>query len=1104
MKGIDRHMKSKFANAILIVLMVQILFFAASTRGVSQVTTADLSGTVKSGQNQPIPNCKVLMVNTDRQESRAAISDTNGNFIFTLLTPGNYSLRVEQAGFKAYVISSLALRAGDSGIVHADLVAGSPTDHIVGSVVIMGATQTAVAGRAVQDIPENQRNYVNLAQIQVGANEGSNAAASTSDSSRPGAQHQTAIISVNGQPDSLNQHMIDGIDNNDRLQGYALLHPSVEAIASVQVKTSNLTADIGRTGGGALLVTTKSGTNALHGNVFEYLRNDSVDAYAFQFGAHNRKPELRQNQFGGSAGGAIKKDRTFFFGDYEGFRLIQGAYPSQLTVPTAYEETHPGDFSDIGGSVLTSSQIDPVGLKYFQLLPTPNSGTNHYVGAGKGFNLSHAIDARIDHKLYATDKLFVRFGYNKISLMTPGILPDVTITGMTISPGGNSSVYPGSGNLNAYNGQLNYNHAFNKRLTMSLTAAYTNYDNFQTPLAYGLTPNATWGQPGTNFSQRTTGLAPISVLNGFAYGNADNSYPYPLHDTVYQYKGLANYAYHLHNIKVGGTLIDRQIRGDQDSNGTGNWTFSTYQTLLTGTFTAVTQNYALVTQHFNTWEPSAFVADTWKPVKTLTIDAGLRYEIFTPYTEQHNQLSSFDPSTGAILVAGQNGVSDRVNIKVGFHNVSPRLGFSWQLKNNLVLTGSAGIGYYMTDMKAKSLRVSLPFSYAYGPCSSTTCTTAYNTFAKGLPSVTTPDMNNLTGSLASAVDPSWKTSYNYMYNLGIQKTVKGNKITLGLVSSPGRHMGQMLPDRNTPGPNTATSVNPLRPYYSELPGITTISLYQTEGVSSYNAFQAVVNKNLSKGLSYSFNYTWAHGLDDGTGVTNPNQTLTGFGTLPTQIGKVVQGRRYDYGNSNMDVRHRIASTVTYELPFGAGAHGIRSIMEKGWRCTVVPTWVTGSPYNIANATTASGTLPGMSNAERPNMIANPHLSHPGLGEFFNVNAFQSEQKGTIGQLVGSNSPVGSIGPYFSAKNLLHGPHNRKADIGLAKSFPITDSKAQAILFRVEVFNLTNTANFAPPAHSLVMSADGVTPNLSNGYGTLTAPAANYTPREIQFALRYQF
>ena len=1080
-----------------------------------QATTAEVSGSVKNANGAAILQAKIVLTNQDTKEARTASPDQSGNFTLSLLPPGQYVMQITAKGFKTATVQQFTLRSGDHASIHADMQKGAIDQSIPLTAVIAATASTGISGKAVEDIPERQRNYVNLAQIQAGANEGSSAGAANGDSNRPGAQHITATVSVNGQPDSMNQHLIDGMDNNEKYQGISLVHPSMESVASVQVKSSGVTADIGRTTGGALMVSTKSGTNVFHGGVFEFFRNDIFDPTPYQFGAHGRKPEIRQNQFGGSLGGPLQKGKTFFFGDYEGFRLVQGFVPQSVVVPTAYEHNNPGDFSDIGGTVLSPSQIDPIGLAYFMMYPVPNTGgsdSNTYSGAGSGFNYTHNVDFRIDRTLAKKSKVDFVFNYFNVSAFTPGVLPVATYGGVTIAPGGNTANFPGGLEIDAYRFQPSFTHSFNQHWSLSLAAQYVNFLILKTPLGYGTYANETWGQPNININLKTSGLAPITVLNGDNIGNADYSFPNPNHENLFEYKGAVTFVHGAHQVRFGGDLIRRDVRAPQDPNGAGQWTFSNYQTLLQGVYTAVQRNFGLVIQHLATWEPSAFVTDTWRLEPNLTVEAGLRYEVYTPYTEEHNYMSTFDPVNVKILVAGQNGVNSMAGLSTKHTNFAPRVGFSWQTHDKTVITGSAGMVYFMPNLKNRSENINMPYAYGYGPCSSTTCAAAYSTFADGLPYPTTPDMTNPTGSMATPVDPQFRPSYNYIFNLGVQHKIAGNMVRIGYANEMGRHLHQMLPDVNTPAPNTATNVNPLRPFYSVYPNLRQVALLRSEGVSMYNGLQVVVNKPMSHHYSYSLNYTWAHGLDD---ATNPNGNTSGLGVLPSEIGKVVAGHRFDYGNSDMDVRHRIAANVMYALPYRSDWNGLRKTLTAHWEVNAVESWSTGVPFSVTNASMISGALPGQNNSERSNMIASPTLNHPGVKEFFNTEAFQAQQKGTVGQLFGSDSDVGSIGSWVESKNALHGPHNRRLDASLAKTFPLGAQNRYNIVFRAEIFNVTNTMNFAPPNHSLVPDSTGYQTTQSgttlltggyptNSFGALTAPSGNYMPRDIQFALKFQY
>jgi hypothetical protein len=254
----------------------------------------------------------------------------------------------------------------------------------------------------------------------------------------------------------------------------------------------------------------------------------------------------------------------------------------------------------------------------------------------------------------------------------------------------------------------------------------------------------------------------------------------------------------------------------------------------------------------------------------------------------------------------------------------------------------------------------------------------------------------------------------------------------------------------------------------------------------------IVERHFKNGLGYNFNNTWSHALDN----ANPSGA-SGIGSLPKMVGKQITsgGLRYDYGNGDFDVRDRIAATANYQLPLGKNMKGAKGVVAKGWQLNLVNVWATGLPFTVTNSTNVSGTNPGSSNTDRPNVVHKMTLDKPGVSEFFNTAAFQAQQKGTIGvpaRSDGSTPDAGTVGNLWEQRNALHGPHSRHLDVSLFKTLKITNSAN--VQFRTECFNLTNTANFSAPNSSLGGSA----------FGKLTSTTAGYTPRQIQFALKLQY
>jgi hypothetical protein len=818
---------------------------------------------------------------------------------------------------------------------------------------VVSRAGTALAGKSVRDLPENQRNFVNVVQVSDGANEGStNNAAS---SSRPGAQHQSSAVSLGGQPESTNNSMIDGVDNNDRINSQIAVHPSVEGIGEVEILANSYSAGFGHAGGGVINVISKSGTDRVHGSAYEYFRNDLLDAFAFEFGAHNPKPELRQNQFGGSLGGPLWRRHTYFFGDYEGFRLIQGRAPLELTVPTAFEHDHPGNFADVSGPLLT--QLDPVGLEYFKLYPKPNvpGSSNLFVSGRNGSNFSHVSDLRIDHRFSEADQIFGRFSYNRSFVYIPGEFPTQPEDGMTIQPGGSLTSFAGNMDDTAVNSVIDYSHLFGPHLALDLKAGYMLWREVDASLNPNLAVNRGFGQPGINLPQTSNGLAPIIVNQAAPLGTDGYYRPINQADNMFQSNGTVSWNRGRHAMSFGGSLIRRDWRNIGSGAGLGMWIFNDLPSLLAGQFLQVERQVDLVNAHYQSWEPSAFVQDEWKVLPNLTLNAGVRHDIFTPPTEAQNRLSNFDLFTGKIIVAGQNGVSRTAGVRTDYTGVGPRFGFSWKLLDSTVLSGGYGIvSFRPLDTFVYKAQ---PFVYSFGVCSSQNCPDGFTRLAAGLPFVSHPSPGDPTGTLLGMRPFAYHNSDIEQFNLGLEQKYGRETVRIFYVGGLGRHLSRGFGDINAPPPNTAIDPNPLRPFHSTAPNLTSIVYIDSEGSSSYNAMQASFAHASHNGLTTQVNYTYAHGLDDTSGNT--------FGAVPSLSS------RLDYGNSSFDVRHRIAASVFYELPLGKGARGAPGLLIRGWQVNLSGVWSTGLPFTVANARDLSNTNPGAYAAERPKQIANP-------------------------------------------------------------------------------------------------------------------------------------
>jgi hypothetical protein len=1039
----------------------------------AQARAASLNGVIVDNGGYAVAGVDVALEDVQSQHVLHIVSDNAGSFAFKALTPGQYKLQATKDGYKIYLIRTLTVAPGSASRASIQMQVGSPIEVVEGSVTAI-ASASGVSGKELGDVPENQRNFVNVAQMTVGANEGTTNVADSTE--KAGTQHNSSAISVAGQLDRLNNNMVNGVDNSIYQKGIVAVHPSVDAIGEMQVFASTLPASEGNAAGGVINIKTKAGTKKFHGGIFEYFRNDAIDAHPYMFGAQRPKPEVRQNQFGGSFGGPIWKKTTTLYVDYEGFRLIQARPPQTLTVPTQYEHDHPGDFTDVGGKNYTAAgSYDPVGMFYFKLFPAPNSGTSQYVASPRGQNYTNAIDARIDHEITPRDKMYAFISYNHMNLHQLGNFPNVTEGGMTLAPGGGQlDVFGVEDNPTEVYG-LNYTHTFGKSLSMNLIWGQMNFRDTMTQLNSATAVNAALGQPGINTPLTSNGLAPISVTKATIIGDAGYYDPYNTGSWNTTYKGNLEWRFRKQKINVGGGIIRKTWSDYQSEEGLGYWSVADLPNLVQGTFTSVIRNVALDNPHYQFSDNYLYGQDEFNLTPHLHVSLGVRYDVLPAMTEQHNQLANFDLDTGKIVIAGQNGVSRSAGVQTDYTGVTPRIGFDWALNSTTSVRG--GFGIVVRNMASIGSEYNMPpFAYTYGPCSSSgqnnvAACPGYNSLSAGLPAPVIPATGTISGSLENARAKNMKNMSLDLINFGADHVFsKYDTAHVFYVGTLGRHVTRIFYDANAPAPNNASNPNLLRPYYSIDPNMTSVQYADSEGSSNYDALQASYQHNTRFGVTAQMNYTLAHAMDN---ARTWGSDATGYGNV------ISEAATRDYGNSVLDVRNRIVSNIKYDLPFGKSATGYRKTLEKGWQFNVAEVWSTGLPFTVLNASDVSNTNPGATNttSDRPNVSGQVNLSSKSPSKFFNTTAFTAQTVGTLGD---------------ERRNQYYGPHSRHVDVSLFKNFSLLDDLTGQ--FRVETFNVTNTSNFAAPARYL----NG--PN----FGKLTQITSGYTPREIQAAFRIQF
>jgi hypothetical protein len=1044
----------------------------------AQVTTADVVGRVTDLSGGVLPGVTITLKNDGTGDVRTTATGASGDYVFNLLPIGNYTLSVSLDGFKSQT-TRLSVSAGDRARFDAKLQVGTIAETITvtaSAPLLQTDTSTLsslVTEKAVQDLPVNGRNFVRLVQLAPGANEG--LPNSLASGTRPDDRRQTSAISINGALDNQNNQMIDGMDNNERAIGTIGVKPSIDAIAEVKVQTSNYTAETGRTAGGVVNILTKAGTNDFHGTAFEFARSDRFDAKNY---FATTKPELRQDQYGGSIGGPLRTDRTFFFADYEGFRQRQGV-TNVITIPTARMRT--GDFSELSTPIydpLTSprtpfpnnqipaNRFDAIAMKYMALYPAPTSGglANNYASTTLRTQQSHTADVRVDHRINDANSFFARYSYNDVDTLTPSAC---AATAEGIEPGcGGGLAFPGPNVTKAHGAQVNYLQVYGDSLLAEFKAGYLRADIQSLPLNYGKNLSQQFGLPNVNVDDVTSGLA-LMTLTGFsALGDATFIPLIQIDDTWQMSVGLTK-TMAAHNIKIGAGYIARKFTVFQSASPVGNFTFNNQLTdngagsggnaiasFMLGLPSQIARSHSLIYPHYHTNEPSAFVQDDWRATDWLTLNLGVRYDVYTPYSEEDMQISNFDVANARVLIAGQGGVSKHAGVATDYSNIAPRAGFSATLPGATVVRGGLGLAYFPGNYMSQSFMKNQPFVSVYGPVLSGGTTgggAPTLRLADGLPVPVATDAVNPSGSIIG-VAQDFKSTRVTQFNLTVEKEIAGNVIAAGYVGSRGDNVAFVVGDINL-APIGPGAVQPRRPYSSRLPNVSTIGMFESDFESFYNAMQLVFQRRYRDGLSFSSNYTLAHNE-----WTQP---------LPWDVTRT---ERFDADN---DVRHRITASVNYELPFGESLTGVAQYLLGGWQVNAVASWQTGLPFNITNATARVNTGGG----DRPNLVGNPELDDPTFSRWFDTSAFAAQ-------------PINTIGDAVVARNALHGPSQRRLDLSIFKDLRL--AQRARLQLRVEAYNVTNAVNFANPNGALGNAA----------FGTINATIG--TPRQMQFAAKLLF
>ncbi len=1074
----------------------------------AQQVTADIVGRVTDSTGALVQGAQVTVTNVGTRETRKVVTNVQGEFTFNLLQLGSYKARVEAATFKATEVPAFPLIVGERHRLDIQMQVGEQSEQVVVTTEAP-ALQTDTAGlgqtlesQAVEDLPTEGRNLYSLVQLAPGASDGP--ANGVSSGQRPDDRRQASEVSANGQSDSRNNNLLDGMDNNSRVGNIIIVRPSIDAVQELSVLTNSYPAEAGNVAGAVVNMLTKSGSNDFHGTAYEYFRNDLFDGRD-SFSAGLAKPELRQNQFGGSIGGPIRRGKTFFFADAEDFRRVRGG-TTTTTVPTVYERQHLGDFTDSSDpATVPSYMIDPVGKALFNLYPAPTKPgiINNFTASPKGTQYVFTADARVDHHFGGNDLMFGRYSYNKADTLTPGLFPAVN----GIQPGGNIYGFEGTAHQTAMNGMLDYTHIFKPNLILELKDSYTRYINEYVTLNEGNNASTTLGVSNINVNSATTGLTDVfPFLDGYA-SLGDSTYePGTAVYNDFQEAAILSYSKGTHSIKAGASFMRRQLNlNTEGPYPVGNFLVgfdslfgiglpnNPMADLLYGVALEGQRQNNLVRQYPRFWETGGFVQDDWRLTPKITLNLGARYDVFTPETDAQNHMANLDLATSQIILSSSSNKTAGVN--TDYHDFSPRVGFSASITNKTVVHGAFAMSYFPADTQNSLLGLNPPF--ASSSLNYATVLDKSNIYAgyglSVMPVPTSPGTNLSTYNGALYSKPkNFSSSYMEEFNLSVQQQLGQNVITVAYVGELGRKIN-LAGNYNVDLPAPSSGPVGPTPYAAAFPDVTQIDELLPEGASTYHALQTAFTRHFNHGWSVNANYTWSHTIDD---IAGSSYVVEPYGLLPGKFST------YDRGNGDLDLRQRFAVSGSYAFPFADSFTGIKKTLFKGWQMNTIAFWQAGSPFTIENSAPEIN-IGGAAlvTADRPNRFANLAAAQTyvsaGLSGGRYTLATSPVSLSSI-KCLGSGNSGQCFAPQYTGtagdamKNIVTGPYQRRVDLSVFRDFPfIEKTKLQ---FRAESYDISNSTNLGQPNADINSTA----------FNTISNSLAGTDQRVFQFALKFSY
>lgn len=1015
---------------------------------------SELFGVVRDPSGLPVSGAAIAIENQATTARYSALTGDDGAYRFLGLPPGAYDFSAERAGFRPYRRSGILLRAADRRAFDLALeIAGPQTQaiEVKGDAPLLetasGRVAYSVDREKLASIPLDGRNFIPLIALSPGV-------------ALPGGG--SLLPRINGSRPRTNEYLYDGVSVLQPEPGQVAFYPVLDAVDEFRVDINSYSPEYGRSNGGAVMVTTRSGSNAVHGSLWEYLRNEKLNARNF-FAPAGPKPEFRRNQFGATLGGPVRRNRTFFFVDWQSTRLRTGITRIS-TVPTAAERAgvfpttilDPSTRQPFPANAIPDSRIDPVARQVIARYPLPNrpGAANNYARTISEPDAQDQFDGRIDHYFSSTHRAFVRYSFAHDD--------DTPVTPLPDGSGAIASGVIGDALTRADGVVAESDWNPRPALLNSARFGYTRRSLVQDPLVAGGTYTV------AGFQQ----IGPVA-------GATDR-----FTTSVTEFTDTATTVRGRHTLKFGADLRREALDVLNPPNPDGSYSFNAAATgnsvasLLLGQvngFSIDIQKYVL--------QPRAdiaefFATDEWRVTERLTANIGTRYTLNFPSTEAHDRGAIFNLDTQVLDFP-------HTARELSLGDFGPRLGLAFRATDTLAIRAGYGMVWFeQSGITTPFTLPQFPFIQTVGQQSPDNVAPAF-VLANG-PSVAVqpPNPNSGLGQGVFGVDRNSGSGYSQQWNFTVQKTLGRDwNVEAGYLGSKNTRLG--VPDANInqlPAADlalgTALAARVVNPYYGEIPAssslggptvayqqllrpfprFTTVALFRDNiGNSTYHAFQAKLEKRFSRGLTFTAAYTISKLLDDASAVFSA--AILSGPLLNTGVADAYN-RHLEKDLSNGDIPQVFSAGWVYELPRGFRIAGLVRVQS-------------GDMVSVAQATNYNAAF-GFG-VQRPNRIANPNgFARRSPAEWFDTAAFAQAPQFTIGT---------------SSRNPVRGPGLQSADLMLAKTFRVNERAT--VEARAEAFNVSNTPPLNDPNGSFGAAA----------FGSITS-AGN--PRVFEFALRLGF